>query len=782
MERLQSSPFGDLLKRHRMNARLTQGELAERAGLSLRTVSDLERGINQTPRRDTLSLLLDALDLSERDAITLRLAARAGPRRTTPGAKLVGASPLPVIGRDTELRNIGDLLQLPEVRLVTLVGAGGVGKTRLAMHVAASAFARFRQGTTFVSLASVTDVSLVPFALAAALDATETAETPLIESILNTLAEQEVLLVIDNFEHVMGAAPLLAHLLRACPSVKLLVTSRTVLRLSGEYTYRVRGLATPPQGRMTLEQLGEYGATLLFLARAAAAQHGFRPEEADIRAIAEICKRLDGLPLAIELAAACVTLMPPRALVRHLDNRFELLTRGARDAPPHQQTLRGTLDWSYGLLGHDARTVLSILAVFPSGCSIEGLQSCVDSSMRVYDALSALIDQSLITHHEGVDDESRFTMLETTRAYVLEGLERSGEVGSLKLRQAEYCYSIIERAAPHARGRAQATWLRHVEAEHANMQAALLWCLRDRGSPLDAELGLRLTIDLAPYWTTRGHLREARMWLEKAVDRNVGVPPVLRARARSRLGLIASMMGHQDTARAWLRESLELFGAAGDREGMAATYLFLGSVAAHSGDRSQAETAYTASLTLWRELGDLGGIARCLTNLAELSLMKGKDARARTLCAEGLEVARELGDKSEIAHATCVLALVLLSAGEEYSADRLLKEALTYLWELGETLTIVYVLDDLAGIAAGLGEGMRATRLLGAAQALRESIAAPVSKFERERYDQQVKSARSLLNEKALDRAWDEGRAMALDQAIAYALAEDAQYEMNKGS
>jgi predicted ATPase/DNA-binding XRE family transcriptional regulator len=478
--------FGDLLRQLRNAASLTQEDLAERSGLSVDTISLLERGEHRRPHRYTMQSLADALRLSQQDRIRFETAARMpAVLADTHGIRSAGlpSQLTPFIGRERELEEVRHRLLHPDVRLLSLTGPGGIGKTRLGLEVAGRVLDQFADGVCFVALAPISDSTLVLSAIAQALQVKQGARQSVVYALEEYLRERQLLLVLDNFERLLEAGPPLAQLLAACPRLKVLLTSRVVLCLQGEHTYEVSPLTLATAGnRPSPEELGWYDGIRLFLQRAQAANSRFTITTENAAAVIELCRRLDGLPLAIELAAARVRLLSPEAVLARLGNRLGLLTGGARDLPHRQRTLRATLDWSYDLLSIAERPLFARLAVFVGGWTLETAEAVCDvgNDAEVLQHMSALVHKSLVQQQANINHEPRFTMLETVREYALERLEENGELERLRRRHACYFLKLAEEEELASQGSLQRTWLNRLEAEHYNLRAALAWTLRPR--------------------------------------------------------------------------------------------------------------------------------------------------------------------------------------------------------------------------------------------------------------------------------------------------------------
>jgi predicted ATPase/class 3 adenylate cyclase len=717
------------------------------------------------------------------------------------------AQPTPLVGREREVAQVCEQLRNPAVRLLTLTGPGGTGKTRLGLQAAAELMDEFEGGTFFVPLAPITDPTLVAPTIVRALGLTETGDQTLEELLRDYLRDRHTLLLLDNFEQVLGAAPLVTELLTAAPNLKVLTTSRTLLRLYGEYEFAVPPLEVPdPRRPQTLEQVTQYEAVRLFIERARAAKADFTVTSDNAPEVAEICARLDGLPLAIELAAARIKLLSPRAMLDRLGDRLRLLTGGARNLPERQRTLRGAIEWSYDLLDAGEKTLFTRVAVFSGGFTLEAMETICDAGgelpLDVFEGVSSLLDKSLLRQEEGAEGEPRFVMLETIHEYARERLEQSGEAGEIRRLHAGYFLALAEQGESKLRGPEEAKLLERLEIEHDNMREALSWALDGE------EAGLRLAGALWRFWWLRGYYHEGRRWLEEAlakdtrasaarikaleavgwladdqgdIDRAVAAAeeglslsagadaaPFLRI-----LGSAASIRGdHQRAARLY-EESLALSREAGDTRSVASSLLQLGNVTSERGDYEGAKGYYEEGLALSRKMDDTALLTSYLINMGYESLLQGDPDRGATLNEEAGELLGERGHKGKLQYVLDNLGWAALVRGDYERAHALHQESLELSRELGDKLVAAESLEGLA-CSAARGEEERAARLFGAAEAVREAVGYHQTPRESALREPFLGTVRSRLEEAKWEAALAEGRAMTFDDAVAYAL-EDAR-------
>ena len=595
-----------------------------------------------------------------------------------------------LIGREQEIGTVCTLLRRPEVRLLTLTGTGGIGKTRLATQVASELLDDFPDGVFFVPLAPINDADLVAPAIAETLGLREAGDWPLLERLKTYLRERQILLLLDNFEQILPAASLLSELLTTAPDLKLLVTSRAVLHIRGEHELSVAPLALPDLKRSRApEALAGSPAVELFVGRAQTLKPDFQLTDANAQAIAEICARLDGLPLAIELAAARIKLLPPQALLTRLEHRLQVLTSATRDVPARQQTLRSALAWSYDLLSQEEQRLFRRFSVFVDACTLEAAEaviSDVESALPVLDGLAALIDKSLLQQVEGPDQEPRFIMLETIREYARELLTASDKAADAQRAHSAYYLALAEEAEPKLTGAEQRRWLERLAAEHENLRVALHW-FTEQG---DTESALRLGGALWWFWWIRGYVSEGRNFLLQAQAAGEEVAAAVRAKALNAAGTLAVMQGNFDETETLCSASLALYQRSGDKQSSIAPLWMLGYVSMEQSNYERARQLTEEALTLARQFGNTWGIAYSLENLAAIAFNQGDYARAHTFIEESLATSRKTGDTEGVARSSWLLALLIMAQGDLARARTLLEGSLALSSEVGDKRNNAY--------------------------------------------------------------------------------------------
>jgi predicted ATPase/DNA-binding XRE family transcriptional regulator len=718
--------FGALLRQARRDSSLSQEALAERAGVSARVISDIERDVIRAPRRDTLALLADALELpaatrAEWERLRRRLSIRADAAGDSASRKPMVLRPrsnLPasvdtLLGRDRELSDVSALLNAD--RLVTLTGPGGIGKTRLALEVARASWPSFRDGVTFINLAALRDPSLVLPTIARTLDVQATGGQSLIDRVGDFLRNKHVLLLLDNFEQVIDAAPVVTDLLERAPALKALATSRTRLRLRGERSYSVPPLAVPNVEAETVQALHDSPAIALFLDRATAVEGAIDRMPDSLRLVAEICRRLDGLPLAIELAAARTATLSLQAITSRLDDRLGFLTGGPRDLPNRQQTQRATIDWSHDLLDAPERRLFRECAVFSGGWTLDAAEAVSggddDRDINIQDTLIALVESNLVSQRLLDDGEARYGMLETIREYAIEQLSASGDEAAVRSRHANVVLALVELLGPQLHGPDQQSALERLEREHDNIRAALDWLHASE----DAERGLRLAGSLAGFWQVHGHLSEGRTQLERLLaHRDETVSGKTLATAFTGAGLLAEWQEDDRQATRLLETALDIWRDLPevDQRGAAMALSHLGRIATRQGNFAVAHDRHQEMLAHARRMDDARGVRLALHQLGNVAGERGQLAEAGRFWEESLALSRATGDIGQVARTLNNLGVMYQALDQYDHARPYLQEAIVTQRRLGDKTRLMNTLKNFRQKRGRPWELRRSIRLL----------------------------------------------------------------------
>jgi non-specific serine/threonine protein kinase len=674
------------------------------------------------------------------------------------------------VGRERELGEIARLLLT--TRLLTLTGVGGSGKTRLALEVASQLLKGFLGGVWLVELAALSDPELVPQVTASALGVREAPGHALTETLVDYLKPRHVLLVLDNCEHLIEASAQLAEtLLRACPNLRILATSREPLGIAGELIWLVPGLTLPDLRRLhPTENLLRYEAVRLFAERAQAVLPTFEVVEDNAAALAQVCNELDGIPLAIELAAARARVLSVEQIASRLGDSLRLLVGGSRTGLARHQTLKATLDWSHGLLSDKERQLFQRLAVFAGGFSLEAAEAvCAGEDIEhdeVLDLLSALIDKSLVVADKQQGGAPRYRLLEPIRQYSAKMLRSSAEEAVVRKRHRDWYLALAEAAIPKLLGSEQTVWVDRLEAEHDNLRAALAWSQRE---PSGKEPGLQLAAALTMFWQMRGYISEGRRWLELMLSRASEAPSALRARALSAAGFQTFHLGDFAQARAYWEQALALYQNLANTMRIGQQLMYLAYCAQQESDYSRAVRLAEQSLGLQREAANQWGISSALFCLADSVYAQGDVARASVLLEEAVAIARDMGNRWGLGRRLARLGQVAQAQHELERAIALIQESLAACREAGDNWGISQALVGLAGVAIERGEPARAAQLLGAVETRRNTIGAALWRVDQLEFEHSIAAAHAALTAEQFAAAWAQGQAMSLEDAIAYA-------------
>ncbi len=763
MARVEEMTFGRLLKSYRRSVRLTQETLAERVGYSPNYISMLERGV-RLPAPATVDALARALGLNSADRTTLDAAAQhegmeatVAPRLTVQHGRL--------IGREQDAAVVASVLQQPDVRLMTLVGPGGVGKTRLAQEVATTMSDDFANGMLLVDLAPVNDPERVPLAIAQVLELREGGGELIRDRLLGTLRRKEMLLLLDSLERVLDAAPFVSELLKKCPHVKVLATSRAPLRFHEEREFQVQPLAFPAsRSPQSADDLLQYSAVALFVHRTRLFKPDFQYDDDSLMIIADICRRLDGLPLAIELAAARIKHLSLSELRDQSVNRLQILTGGPRDVPERQQRMWDTIAWSYDLLNPTEQRILRYLSSFVGSWSLQAAQFLCSSNpghSDLLDALRVLVDNSLV-----ILSQARYRMLDTIREFAQQQLVLLGEAEAIHRRHADYYLHFAKQAEPALEGGELGEWHRRLEIEEENLRAALNWFMEND----ETESALRLAGSIWRYWQRQGNLGEGRHWLEAGLAKGKDVSKEVRANALWATIWLAYHQGDYMRASELSAEYLPLAREINDPLNVRNALTGLGVTAVAQGHYDEGVAYLRESLEICRGIGKNWHLGTSLLNLGRTIMHVGDPQEAVLLLEEALAVYRELGNKAFVARTEGYLGYAALLRSDYELAENYFRQSLREFSDLHETMGIAEGLEGLAAVFAVTDRADRTARLAAAAGVIRETIAAQVLPLDRKTFQAYVQQARDHVSPDIWAAAWDEGCRMSTEDAIALAL------------
>ena len=798
--------LAEVLRYFRSAAKLSQEALAERSGLSTRTVSDIETGAAASPRLVTVMLLAEALGLSADERTRLQHAARkpadrhARPESAPPAVAVL-------VGRDADLERLVALVRRDDTRLVTLVGPAGVGKTSLAIRAAAESATRFERGSVVVELAAIAQPALVASAVARSLGLRDSAEASASDAIKGYLRTRNLLLVLDNLEHLTPAAGWIAELLAACPRVTIVATSREPLHLQAERVYAVAPLQND-------------AAIALFVERAQMVKPDFERNSANSAAINTIVDHLEGLPLAIELAAPRLLLLPPNALAARLERRLPLLGNVSVDRPERQQTMHGAIAWSYDLLSAQEQQLFRRLSVLHGG-NLEAAAAVAGAQIgerSILFALAPLVDKNMLSLVVDADAEPRISMLEMLREFAHERLVEHGELADVHRRHAQYVLQFAQRAARELSGPEQGRSLMRFELDQQNIETALAWASRNE----ETELGFALIAAVWRFWWMRGHLIAGSAWVHRFLELRAAstdaVSDTAYAKVLRALVVLQSALGNFDEAYAVCEEAIALQRALGDDAGLGASLTSLGIIFQHRGEYDRAEAAHVEGLEIRERLHDQAGVATSLSNLASVAFSKNELSKASSLGERSAALYRRLGHESGLAHALIKIGLVAAREQNYQGAEAIFSECLRIQRAANDTGSTYYSLVNLGAVAhkrgdyalalerfreafdlfdampnksalakalenigathAVVGDPARGARLFGAADSLRRSIGLPIFDSERADYDAELASIRKQLGSEVFEIQWRIGASSTLERAIEEARAKDGQHEL----
>lgn len=772
--------FGELLRYLRERLHLSQRELAGLVGYHYSYMSYLEKNMRVPDEASLLGRFIPALGLEDEPELAARLLELARDRQkksilpvreAEPTTSKGNAYQLPtsltvMLGRGSEVASLNKILDRPEVRMVTIVGPPGVGKTRLALHVAEQAVKNFKDGVIFVNLTPVIQSELVLPAIAATLGIQKLSGGSITETLKTALSKKNMLIVLDNFEQVVDAAPQIIPLLGNAPDIKILVTSREALRVQGEHEFPLTPLP------ISNDSFLDSPAVQLFIERARAIKPDFEIHDETASRVAEICRRLDGLPLAIELAAARVRTLSLSAMLEQFDRRFEWLTRGGRDLPIRRQTLRGAMEWSYNLLSGQERALFNRLSVFVGGWELESAEAVCSDKMLcapadILDLLMQLVDKSLVT----VDIETgRYQFLETLREFAREKLKESSELEHVRQRHCEYYLNYAKSMRPHIlQGDEQTHLLNQMELEHNNLRVAMIWAIE---TPAQAATAMELGWAMHTLWSARSYVIEARQWLNKILALDPA-PSTTRADLLRYASDYARSQGDFDHARAFEEEGMQISKVLGDEVGVYYSMDGLAMMAGMQGDYKQAAELLEQVLAYWRKTNDTLRLTPTLNNLAIAMRRLGNIERAKQLYAEAITLTKSAGIYRSLAHSLYGLAEVQMELKDYAAAIQLLRESISIRYEIGELKGLAFSLGSLAMSLDSLGDSNRAAQLESASQKIRKEIGVVISPATRTENENFIAHLRTALGDIQFEEAWASGQSMSLEKVVSLAMGEN---------
>ncbi len=784
---LDAVSFGHWLRLKRKALDLTRERLADQVGCSVATIRKLEAE-ERRPSAQIAGRLAEIFKIPPNEQATFLRFARGDLKSAPPGNDItvpwrvqasrtnLPASLTSFIGREQQLKDIHAYLLNNEIRLVSLIGPPGIGKTRLSLETARTLFASFSDGVFFVALAPIDDPSLIASAILQALGYQESKNLPAIQQLKDGISSKRILMVVDNCEHLIEeVTSLVSEFLSACPNLKILTTSRESLRLPGEWVYPVPALATPETGLTSVTDTAvNYPALVLFTERARAVRPEFTLNSDNIAAVSAICAKVDGLPLAIELIAARIRSMSPQALLDQIKDQFFLSAESARADSLRHKTLENAIAWSHNLLPEEEKELFIFLSVFTGGWSLEAAERVyahVDAaSSGMLDLLTHLVDKSLIRVDQTKSGQTRYDMLDTVRQFASRKLLEGGKSKLARNSHLDFFLKLAEEADPKLRGPDEMFWFEELDREQANLHAALSWALESR----NGEAGLRLAGNLTFFWFVHSHTTEGITFLEKLLAQSQGAPENLRALNMRWLGsmLFWKEGGKNGRAASLLEESLAIYRNSGNKAGIAWVLNLQAINAYFRGEYKKAIQLLGESLALRKELGDPWAIAHTLQNYAPIEMDQGDYASAEKHANETLDWFQRAGDDRGVARTLNDLGNLARKKGDYQQAAAILAKSLSKLWQVRDRWSVAFVLENLASLASAQGNYEKAIRLFGAAETLREAIGLPLPASDLRAHEDDLTTIRKHLAGDIVNKLWEEGKELTIEQAVEFAIHE----------